>query len=567
MSNTNEERLAKLHASGMYLDIDESTIVDSNKWSRGNKQSIDARPTISRSEREYAEVSISDITLRNRSRSLQRVFWDEFQTPITHQGNRDTCSGFAMTAAIEARYRRDYDYGRDFKLSEQFFWHSYKSTSLTYPLRYRYENQSSIWGGGNSHGIRKSVNFAICEKDDLKYLSELEMNELRDSIHGTGKLEYAQDPTENKVLQKEVDAFEYSTKYIPQKARDNCRFGVRGYVLLGVGESRDADLVASIIGSGHEVLIDMILDWVEVPANEIDPSLSEINSHVMKYDPNKTDSGAHCFLLVGFDSRHRVFMVKNSWGGDKYTLIDYELLINRASGGSYITEVDNPNSPDVKGRFLGHWHMNHDGWQGELIIRRYTDEKNSITRLGHYYRLKDGKLSAVNGCFSSDGRTIKFTIENDSNVSPTQQNGQRFELHMWSNHARIAAGTTSYKGTRYGTRIERQRTNARVTNDFSPGQWVGTWKMNHDGWGGILSIDGVDANMKLNVTYVDSTGVRKSAVGSLNQEHPHIAKVLIQFGQGSPQAFLLYMHVHQHGLFSGVTTYKRRPFGVVGHRE
>src|SRR5262245_19262897 len=47
------------------------------------------------------------------------------QTPIRDQGGRDTCTVFAMTAAIEAAYKRLY--GLNLDLSEQYFNHVQKA--------------------------------------------------------------------------------------------------------------------------------------------------------------------------------------------------------------------------------------------------------------------------------------------------------------------------------------------------------------------------------------------------------------------------------------------------------
>ena len=58
--------------------------------------------------------------------------------------------------------------------------------------------------------------------------------------------------------------------------------------------------------------------------------------------------------------------------------------------------------------------MDHDGWRGEMVIRRVTDYRSSpgvLTKLGNYYR--DGVRHAVNGTVE-DGRQLHFWIADGS---------------------------------------------------------------------------------------------------------------------------------------------------------
>lgn len=349
-----------------------------------------------------------------------QVLWDEFQTGIRNQSSRNTCSGFAMVAAIEARYKRDY--GLDLDLSEQFFWHCYKSTGISYPPKtFKYENQSSFWGGGNSQGVKHAVNFSIPLEEHCPYLSGSAMTALKNQIPAAGGLQWKGDPALNTVTQDEVDAFEYSPPlYIPHSARQNAKYGIKSYQLFSPAEIRDTSNLERLLAWGNEVIVDANLKWKTNP-----PSTG-----VREYD-STVSGGYHVFLVVGYDRDQQVFYIKNSWNEPGLIRVNYEFAENCFSHGSIVTSVTDPKTPNRKNRAIGKWNMNHDGWKGSLTIRRFSKEDNQITRLGHY-KASDGSLKAINGNFIYDGSGIQFYLTDGENTDPTVQTGQQFTINVYS---------------------------------------------------------------------------------------------------------------------------------------
>lgn len=484
-----------------------------------------------------------------------RVVWDEFQTDIRNQADRNTCSAFAMLAAIEARYMRDYDL--NLNLSEQFFWHSYKSTGLSFPKVYKYENQSSYWGGGNSQGIRAAVNFAIPLEHYCPYQTRNGMQAIRDQIPAAGQLIWESDPAQNMVTQDEVDAFEYSPLYITDEARQQARYGVKSYVLFDPSTIQNTSSLEWLLAWGHEVIVDANLKWKTDPATGI-----------REYDPN-SGGASHVFLVVGFDRDEQAFYVKNSWNEAGLIRVSYEFAENCFSYGSIVTEVTDPELPTTKARAIGRWQMNHDGWKGELIIRRFTNETNDVTRLGHY-RSSDGSLKAINGKYVHDGRGVHFSFTEGPDSDPTSLTGQPFTMDVYSWEIQHAAGDTVWNNISFGAYMSRDEFQSAYGKDFQPTKWKGTWSMNHDGWKGILVISQVlpipFVGWLVQGEYQPSNGTPKVVVGFLDSQHSHILRFNINFSDENNQPFVLHFHTWSSDLASGYTFWNGKRFGAVAFK-
>ncbi|MEM9075456.1 MAG: C1 family peptidase [Bacteroidota bacterium] len=484
-----------------------------------------------------------------------RVLWNQFQTDIRSQADRNTCSAFGMVAAIEARYLRDFNLRLD--LSEQFFWHCYKSTSLDTET-YLYDNQSSYWGGGNSQGVVHASNFAIPIEEECPYLNRSAMNAIRNQIPEAGQLQWKSEPTENTVTQEEVDAFEYSTLYIPHKARQKAKYGIKSYQLLSRSEVQNTSTLKQYIAWGNEVIMDANLKWKTNGA-----------SGILEYDPDSAGAG-HVFLVVGYDDHEQVFFVKNSWGESGFLKVSYEFAQNCFTSGSIVREVTPPNSPNVKERPLGRWDMNHDGWKGTLVIRRFTNIDNSVTRLGHYIG-SDGIKKAVNGQYINENRGISFVITNAQDTAPTVEEGQRFNLNIFSWDIVQGAGETFWNSVPYGAYINRDNISSVTESNFTVNKWLGNWKMNHDGWKGELEITQV-----IPVTTIGfiARGSYKSANGTsipissfILKGLPHILEFSVRFTENNTQPFVLHFHSWSSDLASGYTTWNGTKFGAVAFKQ
>lgn len=530
--------------------------------SDGNLHEVDARKFAEESASHLKEVTKLDeveetklnrlLQARRTNASPDVVTWFQFQTPIRNQTDRNTCSIFGMIAAVEARYRRQFGLALD--LSEQYAWHMYKSASLSHPKVYQYENQSSFWGGGGGQGVREIWNFAIPLETQAPYRDFASMDALRRTIPAAGALAWVASPTLNLVTQDQVDAFEYSTSYIPTAARQNAKYGVDTYTLLDSATTRNTTRMEDLIAAGNEIIVDAQLNW-------------RLNSTtgILEYDASVA-GGAHVFLIAGYDRPRSFFYVKNSWGESNYLKVHYDLFRNASSAGAIVNSVTPPDRPRQKGRFIGVWNMDHDGWKGKLIVRRTTAQSNAATRLGHYIDA-EGRRKAVNGVSLESGRGTRFALAATELPTPGDMTGQQFDVHSYSWDVNYASGATVSGGVGYGAFLNRLGFVAPYGSSFTKDKWIGRWNMNHDGWRGTLNITGftaTDGAWNMNATYTDSSGALKTVTGKLDVGREHIARLNVAFGAGGAQPFVLHFHTWNERLFSGYTTSAGATFGAHG---
>ena len=72
------------------------------------------------------------------------------------------------------------------------------------------------------------------------------MDAIKASIPKAGSLAWYEEPALNPVTQEQVDAFEYSTKYIPMSARLNALYGVTDYSLYDGSVAQNPSSASSI---------------------------------------------------------------------------------------------------------------------------------------------------------------------------------------------------------------------------------------------------------------------------------------------------------------------------------
>lgn len=441
-----------------------------------------------------------------------------YQTGFRDQRGRGTCYSFASCAAMEAAYKRSS--GLELELSAQYNFHMNKVTELFpgYVTDARpYENNSSMIGFQGSSGIiDKMVVYAIPDATAAPYLSATQMQAIKDSIPAAGTLS----------TQPELDAFEFDERHIPTSARLVARYRVQSFAALPANPS--VDDVKKVLKAGYEVVADI---------------------------PD------HCFLIVGFDDNRSVFQVKNSWAEGAF--IDYEYS-KPVLGGRYITAVAPVSDPQKRSWWLGRWQLDHDGWVGELVIRRFYDfhvGDNVPTKLGDY--LRDGNRYDVNGTVSPDGQTMDFWIAGTTaRTEPGSAAGQHFQLHVFSFDPSHAAGWTEWEGTRYGARMSRAASAHTLIDSFDSSRWVDTWATNHDGWKSRLLVSQVNplvARYEAGDHTIDVTG-------EVDPAHPHILNIAVPFNELQPQKFQLLHHTWEDGAFSGTTSWEGRAFGVIGDR-
>jgi hypothetical protein len=487
------------------------------------------------------------------------------QTGIRDQSQRGTCWIFATIAGMEASYRREY--GRTLDLSEQFLNHAVKSKSLDYPKKYKYENQSSYWGGGNSHsGVRGAMNYFTTEERFALYLSDVAMDALRRSIPEAGTLAWQDAPAANLVTQAEVDAFEYSPKYIKPEARRQAIYGITSAVFLEAAQTQDTDQMEKYIASRHEIVLDIVTKW----------KWSGDNSMLI-YDES-AQGGGHVVLAVGYDRKKGYFLIKNSWNDGALLKVSYEFIRKASSGGAIITGVRRPDSqPDRRAYWIGRWGMDHDGWRGTLIIRRLPDRFSPDgTRLGSYYGA-DGSVHTVNGKVLEDGQGLELWIDfGKVETAPESRQGQPFETYVNSSEPRYAAGTTTWSGTPFGVFLVRDGSNfgKPAQGPFTEKKWIGSWNMNHHGETALLEIRNLVKTVfaagtvyQIQAVYTDKSGKTWPIEGMMAAKTLHVADLKVTLAPGSVQPFKLIFHTRDEQLASGTTISDRTKFGVYAVKQ
>jgi hypothetical protein len=167
-------------------------------------------------------------------------------------------------------------------------------------------------------------------------------------------------------------------------------------------------------------------------------------------------------LVVGYDRTNpdpnlQYFIVKNSWGGSDFYKVSYEFMAKASYGGAVIDNVISPAAgTPASAQWLGNWAMDHDGWKGNLVVRRFS---SSAGRLGHRYAT-DGTPSAVNGALSADtsfpsGAALDFYVAPVAEDAPGTYEGQHFQVSSLQNEQQSAAGVTPYNGSTFGVKLNR----------------------------------------------------------------------------------------------------------------
>ncbi|MGB6536539.1 MAG: hypothetical protein WBF58_11325 [Xanthobacteraceae bacterium] len=430
-----------------------------------------------------SDVAAAKANATARPASFNLLPW---QTPIKNQQQRDTCYAFAFTAGLEAAYRHKYGklvggtyQGPTYILSEEFLIHIGKSTLLNVPRTYLFENPSSYWPGvigvvGGPMMIsvlsEQLMNYRIPETQYAPYLifdntakgvpantppGQLQLAQQNDCasvttlaekwVSGAPKVNSArQCAAGNCATQQAVDACEYAPDYIPAAASRNARFAVSfsykaaggreqpGAKALSQPQMSDTDLIESLLYGGHEVIAELFLKWKR--GQQIKTAYQ--TSPLWNYDATAPADG-HNMLVVGYDRSSAspslwYFIMKNSWGGNKYYFVSYEFMRKAMRGGVIILDVVDPAADKAAslvqgGSWLGIWPVHRSAQSdldGTLVIRRTFDSNVSVQpkagtalQLGDYYPSDKSTPQPLTGSFSSDS-TLVFKVTPPKPASP-----------------------------------------------------------------------------------------------------------------------------------------------------
>lgn len=467
----------------------------------------------------------------------------QFQTSIKNQLGRGTCWAFAGAAAVEAAYLRKHKVTLD--LSEQYIASMAKVQELAYDkmssARF-HENNSTLWDGqGASDIIVKMSQSAVPLEAAAPYLDQPRLTAIQATIPGGASLASpGLDP-----LQSVMDAFELRDDLIPPASRAACRYAATGWADPG---HYDSATLEGVIAGGHEVAVDIVLDWAQ-DANGI-----------YQYNSAVTNGAGHCLLLIGYDRDKQYFLAKNSWGGNDYFKLGYSFIDHCCQWAHYVTDVAAPDAAPQKRAFWpGVWNMDHDGWRGTLYLRRSIDYRatniDAPIRLGTYVR--DGVQHDVNGSFGENGQSCTFYVaDSGDRVAPGTLAGQRFDVYCFSWDIDNAAGRTTSGGAAYGVVLSRKPLPPEHLAKFAVANWLGSYAVNHDGWRGTLRINSVTP---FAATYTDDKGHTTVVHGTVEA---HELKMTI----GSQPFDLLY-HTWESGVFSGTTVWSGTTFGVIGFKN
>ena len=452
-----------------------------------------------------------------------KVSLGQWQTKFQDQKGRGSCYVFAACAAMEAAYRRQFGVVVD--ISEQYVFHINKVTALLdgwVESPSQIENNSTLDGfQGSSDMVDKLARFAAPAEPDAPYLSEAQMFALRDAM-----------PAGNWMTQQQNDAFEFNNAVVPMVSHQLGRYQVESFAALPNRPS--IEQVKQVLQAGYEVVADV---------------------------------KDHCFLIVGYDDNVRQFEIKNSW--DEHAFI-YESYDNPkfgpVLGGRYITKVRPISAPQTEAAWMGHWYIDHDGWNGELMIRRFTNlnrPDTEPTKLGDYYR--DGTRHDVNGSVTDNGSTMSFWIaETTDRTEPGSQVGQHFIARFCANDLDNAAGSTEFNGVQYGVRLSRKPFSHDPIGFFDVRRWIDGWSISQGGARAeVLRISSVKP---LEGSY-ERDGLNYDIVGNVDPNHDHVLHFKVPFDPVDLTTYQLFHHTREDGAVSGFCVSPGSAVGVQADRH
>lgn len=497
------------------------------------------------------------------------------QTGFKNQRARGTCVSFAVVAAIEAAYKRQFDLELD--LSEQFINHMQKNVSINrnnpqVPFR---ENQLGFWAGSSvSYMLHLFyAGYRIPTEDSHRYVSSTAPN---NSLGFGNTREVGDNPLmdfrDTSILQKQVNDVNLSALEVdynipslfphialPINASDGAKYGIQSYGRVIASELNNVEIYKELISRSYELIVQVRLTTDPTPENGI-------------MDPSDDLTSSHAVVFIGYDDEERVFLVKNSWSSEDFEKWSYDwvtegLVIDASLIVRVREDYESPATVALPQRFIGRWHLNMNGVRGELDITRLPGSYMSINgrddqRIGAYYA-EDGSVYRVNGQFFGDRLTFYFD-ENEPNLDYESLQGHRFDAYFRYFSIHFPRDRSHISGTMldaddgeiygfYATRIhefsgvpvEYYPSTAGVS-PLSSESYIGTWAI------GDIEVKFHEVDNNLGVIYgaISNRLFEEEITASLSEGNRRITFNIDEDGF-EYQVFTGYLFTNELGIFSG----------------
>jgi hypothetical protein len=467
-----------------------------------------------------------------------------------------------VVANIESAYLRDY--GLTLDLSEQFAYHTTKTTAFRARSSSNLtETESSYWNGDWIGRVAETMKiYSLPREPEAPYRNLQQLAERMSFLLGAdAKLLGAPNYVESTSTgnQDLIDKFEYDEVNIPAASRARAIYRITDYTSFD-GKAGNTKLIESFLRTNRPISIGVSLAWKWDPA-----------TGVYQHDPANTKPGGHAMLIIGFahvgaDNTKNYFILKNSWGGKDFYLVSYDFIAKNAHAATVMESVSDPAAgAPWSTRWLGHWNVDNDGWRGRMLIRRYNSNGKGF-RMGNFFA-DDGSQKAVLAKALDNGRTVEYHLEDQINGSSTKLSGQAFSLSQYTGSAitQRASGYTTWNKTQYGLQASRDPlmvingANAVVTDTLALDGWLGTWAVTVDGVVGHAHFDQVSGKNKdqLTGTFETFKGAPLPLVATSPAGTPHLIDASYD-----KKKIRLMRFTREPGRAAGFTTTSKVHYGV-----
>lgn len=498
------------------------------------------------------------------------------QTPIRDQGGRDTCTVFAMTAALEAAYNRLY--GVELDLSEQYLNHVQKAlwlnSAATLPGA---EIQPETNAGGNLEWHTFVLQrYGLPLESELPYVSFANYQNTDQAGDVPSGLNTATQRAQDDFSLSDVSHVDsipeaLTHTVLPQIALAGARYRPITIVTAPATSLNDLFWYKQQLAAGREVAIMMSLRgpvpwrltgvWTVPPAPVCNPG------------PCPADP-VHALLLAGYNDTDRVFLIKNSWGPNwtpstflgrlSYDWIEQKFI---AQAISIVDVVDPSASFGVRENpqlSMGRWNVDYNGRRGTLDVYRVAGDGTPAQpdrRIGTLFQ-DDGTALRVNATVPQ--QRIEFHVNWSTPDQPvTTLSGTVFTGFLFSAQPRVLAG--SYVDQRDGKTYPLVAWKDTPPNTvagaptLSLNAYKGRWMIHYDGSVGQFDIKSVNAQTRaLSIDFLDQNGGTIPMTGIVQAD---LRNVTLQLA-GTSVIFHGQLATGRLGLMAG--TYSQGTSGTLG---